>query len=89
MSQTRHSSSYNSCDHGILLSKHEFEIGDSRGDGARSVSTSQDISHSSFHNFVETVDGDRRIGYMSQTSTYPSHHSGNHIISPGVIVMVM
>ena len=49
--------------------------GDSRGDGERHVSRSEDINHSSLLNFGESVDGVWRSGSRYRTSPYTSHHS--------------
>ena len=94
MTQTSHSSSHNPGDHGILLripgaysnvddSLHENKIGGIRGDGERRGSRYQYISHSYFHNDVESVDCGGRSGYKSQTSPYNSHHSCEIGISLG------
>ena len=85
-SQTIHSSSHNPYEHGRLLringasihvddSLHENERGNSRGYGTRRGSRYQDTSHSYFQNGIESVYGDERIGYRSQTSPCPSNHS--------------
>ena len=50
----------------ILFIKHER--GDIRGDVARLGSSSQYIIYYSFHNCIESVYGDRRIGFWYHTS---------------------
>ena len=54
----------------------ELEREDSRGNGTRRGSMSQDINHFYFHNIGESVGGDERRGYGSQTSPYTSCHLG-------------
>ena len=86
-SQTSHSSSHNTDDHGIVLylsvdyrlfddSIHDNVRGDSRGEDRKHVSSSKYIRHSYLHNDGESIDGDERSGYRSQTRPSPSHHSG-------------
>ena len=48
------------------------ETCDSRGDDGRRGIRSQDTIHYYFHDSGESVDGDGRSGYRSQTSPYPS-----------------
>ena len=49
--------------------------GDSRGDIARRVISSEEINHSSLLSFGESVDGVGRNGFRSRTNPSPSHHS--------------
>ena len=100
MFQTSHSSSHNTGDHGRLLRLyvdsrgvsdilHENIRGDSRGDYGICGSRYPDISHSSFHNDGESVDGDGRSGYRSHTIPSPYHNSGELHRYLGFIFMVM
>ena len=56
--------------------------GDSRGDirvdDGRIVSSTKDTIHFSYHNMGETVGGDGRGGYRSQTSHSSSHNPCDH-----------
>ena len=52
------------------------ERGDISGEYGRRGFRSQEISHSSFHNHGEIIDGDGRGGYRSQTSDCYSHNPG-------------
>ena len=92
MTHTRHSYSENLGDHGIFLyipgdsshaddSLHENERGDSRGDGSRRGSKSQEIINYYFHNYRESVDGDGRSGYRSLIRPSLSYHPGDLVIS--------
>ena len=65
------------------------QIEDSRGDSARHIISSEDISHSSLLNVGERFDGVGRSEYRSCTSPSPSHHSGGHGRSSGFIVMAI
>ena len=93
-SHTSHYYSHNTGDHGRLLCIpgayspvddiiHENERGDSRGDGARRGSRSQEISKYSFNNYKESVDGGGRSGYRSQTSPYSPHNLVGIVIPLG------
>ena len=68
---------------------HENERCDSMGDGGRRGSMSQEISHSYFQNYGESVDGDGRSLNRYQTSPSPYHHSGELGRSLFLIVMLM
>ena len=61
--------------HHVDDSIHENKGGDSRYGSAKRGSSSQEISHSSFNNDVESVDCYGRILYIYQNNSFPSHHS--------------
>ena len=63
-------------------------IGGSRGDDGRRGIRSQYIIHYSFHNAIESVDGDGRTGYISHNIPSPSHNAGNLVIFWGFYIDV-
>ena len=88
-SQTSHSSFHNPGDYGRLLNIpgsylhvddiiHENKRKDSRVDGTRLGSRSQENSHSCFHNFGEIVDVYGRSLYRSHTIPFTSQWCNKH-----------
>ena len=60
----------------VHKSVHGDEIGDSSGDDGRGGFRSQENSHSSFCNCLESVDVVEIGGYRSQIRHYTSHNTG-------------